>query len=126
MTTKAERMAADYSHNGSTYQRDNVTTAEVCAIPSAWLGKFVDFTAIGTNVFIRFGTADTVDLDRTTASARDGGTKALTATTAGAHLVIPDGQVRSERIDASWTHFAHEGTAATGQLYMALSTGDGE
>jgi hypothetical protein len=124
--SKVERMAADVSRNSATFQRDTVATAEVCAIPAAWLGKFVDFSAVTKEVYIRFGTADTVSCDYTTASARDAGTKALTATTAGPHLIIAAGATVPERVDASYTHFAHISSATGGKLYAVLSTGDGE
>lgn len=128
MTTSAERQAADLSHNGDTYQRDTVTTAdgELCAVPAAWAGKFVEFTAWGQDVYIRFGADANVDVNFTTASARDGGTFALTATTKGPHLIIPAGQSRHERIDSSWTHFAHISPTTGGRLFAVLATGDGQ
>lgn len=126
MSSKTERMASDVSRKGDTYQRATVATAEVCAIPAAWSGKFVDFSAVTKEVYIRFGTADTVSCDYTTASARDAGTKALTATTAGPHLIIPAGSTVPERVDSAYTHFAHISSATGGILYAVLSTGDGE
>jgi hypothetical protein len=124
MTTTAERQAANVSHNGATYQRTTVAAAEVCAIPAAWVGQYVEFTATTVDVCIRFGAADTVSCDYTTASARDAGTKVLTATTAGPHLVIPAGQSRHEKIDSAWLYFAHISSATTGKLYAVLATGD--
>jgi hypothetical protein len=116
--------AANVSHSGDTFQRATVTSAEVCAIPAAWAAKYVDFTATTVDVFIRFGTADTVSCDYTTASARDGTTKVLTATTAGPHLFVAAGTTVSERVDSSFTFFAHISSATTGRLYATLSTGN--
>lgn len=126
MSSKTERMASDVSRKGDTYQLATVATAQVCAIPTAWSGKYVDFSAVTKDVYIRFGTADTVSCDYTTASARDGTTKVLTATTAGPHLIIAAGTMVPERVDASYTHFAHISAATGGILYAVLSTGDGE
>lgn len=124
MQTRAQKQAALLTRNGDTFQRATVTSAEVCAIPAAWLGKFVDFTAATKDVYIRFGTAGTVSCDYSTASALDGTTKVLTATTAGPHLIVPAGQTVPERIDESFTHFAHISAETGGILYATLSTGD--
>lgn len=123
-TTAAQRQAANVSHNGATYQRDTVSAAEVCAVPAEWRGQFVEFTASGLDVYIRFGAEATVSCDYTTASSRNGTSKALTATTAGPHLVIPAGQSRHEKIDSGWLYFAHISSGATGKLYASLATGD--
>lgn len=124
MTTKAERQAANLSHTGDVFIRSTVTSAEVCAVPAAWSGNYVEFSAMEEDVFIRFGTSASVGVDQSTASARNGTTLALTATTAGPHLVIPAGTSKHERVDSSWTHFAHIASGTTGKLYAALATGD--
>jgi hypothetical protein len=124
MTTQAERQAANVSHNGDTFQRTTVATAEVCAVPAAWLGKYVEFTATVVDVHIRFGAVIGVTCDYTTASALDGTTKVLTATPSGPHLIIPAGQSRHEKIDSAWLYFAHISSATTGKLYGVLATGD--
>jgi hypothetical protein len=124
MTTKAEREAANVSHTGDVFIRATVTSAEVCAIPAAWSNKFVEFSAMGADVYIRFGTADTVSCDYTTVSSRDGTTEILTATTSGPHLIIPAGTSKHERVDSGWSYFAHKDSSASGYLYATLATGD--
>lgn len=123
MTTAAEREAANLSRGlSATYQRANVATAEACICPTAWLGKFVEFSAQGADVYIRFGTSGSVTVDFTTASARTG-TTVLAATTSGPHLIIPAGQSKHERVPSTCTHFAHIASAASGSIFGVLSTG---
>lgn len=122
--SKAVEQASDLSHNStSTYQRATVTTPEVLAIPAEWVGKYVEFTAIAQDVYVRFGTSSSVTCDPTTVSAV--ASFVMTATPNGAHLVIPAGQSRHERIHNGWTHLAHDSTATGGVLFMNLATGDG-
>ena len=86
--------------------------------------KFVEFTAMGADVYIRFGIADTVAVDYTTVS--DVTDAVVTPGGDEPHLIIPQGQSRHERIDSSWTHFAHIGSTADGYLYAAPATGDSD
>jgi hypothetical protein len=125
MTTKAERMAADVSHSGAAVVLDTVTTAngQLIALPAGWAGKYVDFTAIGQDVFIRFGTDTSVQVATTATTV--GGAGALTHTGKEPHLPIPAGTTRPERIGSTITHFAHVSGATGGKLYVSLSTGDG-
>lgn len=127
MSTTPERQAADLSHNSSnTFQRDTVTSSEACAIPAEWSGKFVEFVAMDADVYIRFGTVSSVAVAYTTASVRGGDPFALTATASGPHLIIPAGQRVHERVDTSWTHFAHIASATGGRLFANLATGDSQ
>ena len=127
MTSKTERQASDVSYKGTAFVRDTVTTAngERLAIPSGWAGNFVDFTAIGADVFIRFGTDNTVNVDQTTVSAIDG-SGVITHNGKEPHLSIPAGSTRPARIDSSQTHLAHIASATGGKLRASLSTGDGD
>jgi hypothetical protein len=117
-----EHQAADVSFNGDAFVRDNVAAAERLEIPATWLGRFVDFTAIGATVFIRFGD-DAVDVATTVSSVTD---EVITFGGDEPHLVIPDGTTKSARIDRQHTHLAHLASAATGKLYAAESSGDGD
>lgn len=134
MTSKPERQAADVGYTGATYERAGTATAEVMAIPTAWLGRYVDLsfldTAATTNIsYVLFGAANTITASISpTASAIDGTTKALTAIVAGtgSHVQIPHGIVRRVRIPLEGvTYFSHIEGAATGRLRVTLSTGDG-
>lgn len=124
--SKATQQAADVQHNGTPYLRTALTTAngELCITPTEWTGKYVEFTAIGCDFFIRFGTTAGVQVDATTASTNTAG--ALTAPGAKEpHLAIPSGSSKHERILATWTHFAFICSNATGKVYMCLATGAG-
>ena len=110
-------------------RRTGVTTAEVCAIPAQWLGCFVDFdfydTAATTNIVgIRFGTADTVTVDLTTATAKTGAAFDTGGTTQP-HIVLGHLGSKSRFIDSTWTHFAFICSAATGKLGCVLTTAVG-
>jgi hypothetical protein len=126
MTTKAERQAADVQHNGTPFLRANHTTAngELVAIPAEWLGKYVDFTALGADVFVRFGSDNTVQVSASAVSTNTSGT--LAATGKEPHLIIPAGSTKPERIKLTgWTHFAWIASAASGTSHFVPSTGDG-
>lgn len=133
-TSRAERQAMDVSFTGDTYELAGTTGSVVAAIPTAWLGQYVDFefvdTAAPTNIsYVRFGNANTVAATISPgASAIDGTTKAMTAiaVTEGSHMRLHHGMAKSVRIPLTGvTFFAHIEGAATGRLKMTLSTGDG-
>jgi hypothetical protein len=125
MTTKAERMAADVSYTGDAFVRDTVTSDELLVIPTAWRGKYVTFSAIGADVFVRFGTDNTVACDQTTVSTIDGSGN-ITFGGAEPHVSIAAGTTQPARIDASQTHMAWIASATGGKFRAALSTGDGD
>ncbi len=103
------------------------TTSEQFAIPTAWKGRRVDISVVGTALtaaglaptcWFVFGTADTVDVDR--ARFVSGTPPAFTG-----HVdigrPIGHGETRDYYVDPAWTHFAVEAdTAATG-VYIMLS-----
>lgn len=125
MTSTIERNAADVQRAGDVFIRSHVASAEVNKTPTAWLGQYVEFCAMGADLYIRFGTADTVTVDFTTASALDGGTKVLTAAASGPHLIVPAGTSKHERIKKTMLYFAHIASAASGRWTATLSVGDG-
>lgn len=123
--SKATEQAADVQHNGTPYLRTALTTAngEMCVMPAEWVGKYVEFTAIDCNMFVRFGTSSGVQVDATTVSTNTAGT--LAATGKEPHLEIVSGSSKHERILVTWTHFAFICSNATGKVYMCLATGTG-
>ena len=123
--SKSTEQAADVQHNGTPYLRTALTTAngELVVIPTEWLGKYVEFTAMDCNAFVRFGTSSGVQVDAATVSTNTAG--ALAATGKEPHLAIPSGSSKHERILATWTHLAFICSNATGKFYMCLATGTG-
>jgi hypothetical protein len=106
------------------YQRDTVTTAEVIAIPADMRDQFCEFTAIGHDVAIRFGTADTVGVTVAQASGLTG--TALSANAATPHILVPAGRTVVRRIPGGkWSHFAHRSASTGGRLLFGSVTGKG-
>lgn len=136
MTTVAERAACDIGYLGPAHALATVTTAngQLVAIPSAWDNQYVDFTAEGVDVWIRFGDSG-VQVDRTGVTTMSGAAL-QTENAKAAHLYIPAGTTRSVLIrkdatmtasgETTLTHFAHISTATSGYLRMTVSTGNGE
>lgn len=126
--SKTERMASDVSTPEgaalAAVRRATVTTAEVWAIPAAWVGRFVRFDAETQDVYIRFGTADTVSVSASSTSSL--ASAVLTAAGTEPHLIVRAGTFVDERIDAQWTHLAHISDATDGLLAAALKSGDGD
>lgn len=132
MTTLAERSAADIGYTQPAHARTTVTTSERIALPAAWNNMFVDFTAVGQDVYIRFGDSGVeVDIaDRSTLAA-----EVLTEVDDTPHLVIFAGTTRPVLIrvgatmtalgEVTQTHLAHISSATTGVLRMVPSTGPG-
>lgn len=119
-----EHQAADVSYNGDALMRDNVTSAERIAIPESWRRKYVDFTAMGADLYVRFGD-ETVTVDIGTETPIDGsGVPSFGG--AEPHLIVLAGQTKPARIDRSHTHFAHVASAAAGHMHAVDSTGDGD
>lgn len=125
--TMEKALDVSRSNAANAYLRTTVTTAngEVCACPAEWAGQFVEFTAMGADVYIRFGTSNGVQVDQSTASTNSGAT-AYTLTAGGKepHLVIPAGTSKHERVRADQTFFAHVASAAGGKLYAVMATGN--
>lgn len=94
------------------------TTHFVRPTKAVWLGRRVRFTAQTANVWIVFGTADTVEADRT-AVVSGASSSAWTGSVKIADR-IPADVSRDFFIDPSWTHFSAEGDAA-GVLTGVLS-----
>lgn len=88
------------------------TTHKVFATPAEWLGRKVLFHAEGGDLFLNFGTAITVEVDRAGVSTWNSTTKGLTvAATAGGR--IPENGYLDFDVDRSWTYFAVESNEAT-------------
>lgn len=115
--------AADACPGDNSYERQTVTSAEVCAIPSDMVGKFCRFSAETSDVWIRFGTSDAVTVDATQVSARDNDTKELTPHAATAHLHIVAGTSEQFRLQGDWTHLAHISADTSGLLRFAVWQG---
>jgi len=96
------------------------TTHAVASVPANWRGRRVIFAAVTANIWINFGTANTVEVDRTAVSTNAGTpTFALTAV-ATAGTPIHAGTAIDFIIDPDSTFFAFEGDAS-GYLYMWLA-----
>lgn len=115
--------ALDACPGDNPYALATVATAAVIKIPDAMIGKFCSFAAETKDVWIRFGTADTVSVDTTAVSTVDGTTKALTVDGDEPHLYVPAGQEVQRRLDAGWTHFAHISAATGGYLRFGVCQG---
>lgn len=134
MATRLEQLANDIGYLGPAHARTTVTTAggERLAIPDAWNGKYVDFTAVSQDVYIRFGDSGVeVDIaDRSTVAS-----EVLTEVDDTPHLTIFAGTTKCVMIrkdatmtalgETTQTHFAHISGAATGVLRMTVSSGPG-
>jgi len=123
--SKTMEKALDVSRSNAAASYLIATSATTASIqcPSEWLGQFVEFTAVGADVYIRFGTSNAVQVDQSTVSTV--AANAFSANTGKEpHLVIPAGTSKHERIKATQTFFAHIASAAGGRLYMTCATGD--
>ena len=133
MTTLAERSAADLGYTGPAHALATVATTTRIAIPDDWDNRFVDFSAEGLDVWIRFGDGG-VEVDKADVSTV--AAEALTEVDDTPHLHIPAGTTKPVLIrkgaamtavgETTQTHFAHISTGTTGYLRMVLSTGPGE
>ena len=124
MTHKPSLQAADFVPGDVAYQVPTTVTAEVIALPAAYLNRFWTFSAETQDVYIRFGGSYAgVDVDNTADSTVTGGTGVLTEDTTTPHLHIPAGTEKSRRLPPSVTHFAHISAATGGKLRFAPTTG---
>lgn len=121
MAADIRLLAADACPGDSAYQRPTTATAAVLEIPAAMRGKFVRFSAETSDVYIRFGTSVSVNVDNTADSTV--ASNALTEDTTTPHLHVVAGQSEQLRLQAAWTHFAHISADANGKLRFALWTG---
>lgn len=131
-----DRMAADASTPSgatiSSVRLATTTSAEVVEIPDEWKGRFVRFalhgtaadTAIAKLGAIRFGTADSVSVSLTTTTTLASNVPNEVATVP--HVVLDCPGFADERIDPSWTHFAHIEGATGGYFVATLKTGGGK
>lgn len=109
-------------------QASSATSTPV-AIPSEWLGRFVQFTYKGNaareQCCIRFGVdVSSATVALATASTNEGSTTyAITAAGTEPMLVLFDGQTIRERIDARFLFLCHIATNASGFLYASVKTG---
>lgn len=106
-----------------------VSTADVIALPTGWAGKFAWFQAVAgsgsaVDVFVRFGTDNTVSVDSTTETVLTGEDLDPSTDEPDLHLVAGLPAVRV-RIPPTATHFAHIASATTGRLRFGLATGTG-
>jgi hypothetical protein len=118
--SSVERMAADISY-GTPYARATVTAHEVIEIPSAERGKFWHFHAETSDVWIRFGTSASVEVDPSARSTLN--TATLSASGKEAHLHVAAGATEPVRLDKAWTHFAHESADTSGVLRFGPAQG---
>lgn len=114
--------ATDAAPSGTPYERNTVTSAELLVIPSALRGKFVRFSAETSDVFIRFGTSDSVTVAASAVSTEDGSGN-LTGAATTPHLHLPAGQSEQFRLRADWTHLAHISADTSGKLRLCLWQG---
>lgn len=117
-----ETQAIDPAPSGSPYERATVTSAEVVAIPAALVGNFVRFSAETSDVFIRFGTSNSVSVAAAAASSKIGDD--LTSVSTSAHLHIVAGQSEQVRLRGDWTHLAHISADTSGRLRFCLWQGE--
>jgi hypothetical protein len=125
--TKSQRASADYTL-GTPHARDSISTsAELLGIPADCIGRFVEFTSCAgsgaaVDIGIRFGDSNAACVlgDRSALA-----TATLTADVNVPHLYLVAGTTRRIRLDPSWTHMSHRGTAATGCLRFAPAEGAG-
>jgi hypothetical protein len=115
------RWASDACPGDVPHARATVSTSERLLIPDDMRGKFCTFTAEGTDVWIRFGTSDTLAVSRTAVSTVS--SEVLTADTTAAHVHIPSGTTMSFRLQAGWTRLAHISTATSGYFRFGLAQG---
>jgi hypothetical protein len=94
------------------------TTHFVRPVKTGWLGRCVRFRAQTANIWLVFGTADTVEADRA-AVVSGASSSAWTGSVKIADRIPIDG-FSDFYIDPSWTHFSAEGDAA-GTLVGILS-----
>lgn len=103
------------------------TTSEQFTVPTAWKGRRVAVSVVGTALtaaglpptcWLVFGTADTVDVDR--ARFVSGTPPAFTG-----HVDIGQpighGDTKDYYVDPNWTHFAVEADVASTGVYIVLS-----
>lgn len=127
-STKAQRESADFTL-GTPHSRASDTTAEVLAIPTDWIGRFVMLHAdagsgASVAIAVRFGTSASMTVP--VIATHSGGTPpALTADDAVPHVVLKADERIRVRLDPSWTHLAHIAGATTGRLRFALASGAG-
>lgn len=128
----AARAALDVAPpvEGLVYVRATVTgTAELCELPAPTLdtadsgAEYWTFEADTSDVWILFGTDDTVVVARNAVSTLTGAT--LTAAdTSGYH--IQAGKALSARIPKIYTHFSHISLNTSGFLRFYESGGNGQ
>ncbi len=97
------------------YQYASTTTHAVNAVPDAWKNKYVTIFALSADVYILFGTASNIEVDRS-ASPTNG-----TGATYGKPLDTDNLNGYPFYIDEKWTHFAIE-SAATASIRVEVSS----
>lgn len=126
MSDPISRAAQDVCLGDDPHVLATVTTAngQLIALPDAMIGKFCVFAAETLDVWIRFGTSNGVQVDRTsTAADAVDGSGVLTPNAKAPHLYIPAGQERQLRLQGAWTHFAHISSGTTGLLRFDVAQG---
>lgn len=99
---------------GAVYKNVCGTTHKVYATPSAWLGQKVIIKAQSGDVFINWGSANTVEVSRTAESTWNSTTKALTVSSTTGDRIPADGYSDFDVAnDGTMAYFAVESDAAT-------------
>jgi hypothetical protein len=127
MTSKTERQASDFTP-GTPNAIDGATSSTAYSLSGLTLsaGSYmaIRLDGGGTRAHVRFGTADTVTVDRTTRNT--GSPPASVAASNAPHISVADGEGYVHvRIPADSTHLALQCEDASGVVRIMHATGLG-